>query len=80
MPQQLLIYGNCVWRPHTILRVFAKPGFSERLFTRLSFDADERTVLARLGRLILIVRPINSHLHAALWRDYDGGSIGGFPF
>ncbi len=66
MPQQLLIYGNCVGDP--------------RLFTRLSFDADERTVLARLGRLILIVRPINSHLHAALWRDYDGGSTGGFPF
>ncbi len=79
MPRQHLCHGNCVGDPHTILRVFVKLGFTGRLSTRLSFDADERAELARLGDLILIVRPIYSNLHVAQWRDRGGGCIGGFP-
>ena len=58
-------------RPRTILRVLVKPGFSGRLFTRLSLHVDDCVILARLGRLILHVCPIYSHLHAARWRVLD---------
>ncbi len=82
MPRQLLCHANGVGDPHTILRVFIKPGFPGRFPTRLTLDADERATLACLGHLILTVRPIPiySSLHAAQWRGRDGGSIGGFPF
>ncbi len=56
---------------HIILCTFVKPA---RLFAfaQLSFDADDRAVLALLRRLILVGRPICSRLHAA---QRDGHSI-----
>jgi hypothetical protein len=66
-------------RTHTILRNFVKAELSGGLFTRLSFDADKRATLARLGRLVLFIGPVYSHLHAAPWSEVDGWRSA-FPF
>ncbi len=66
-------------RPHTILRVFVKPGLFGRLFTRLSSDADERATLAHLLCLILLAHPSYSRLHVARQSGRHGNSVR-FPF
>jgi hypothetical protein len=70
-------------RLHTILRVLVKPRLFGRLFTRLSFDADERATLAHLLCLILLARPIYSHLHVAWQSGRQSGRHGNsvrYPF
>ena len=52
---------------HIILRTSVE---TARLFAQISFDAGERAVLAPLGRLILVDRPICGHLHVSQ-RDRD---------
>ena len=47
-------------------------------FFRLSFDVDERAILARLRRPIVLVGPIYSHLNGARWNQLDGCCIA-FP-
>ena len=59
-------------RLHIIPRNFVKPVLFVRCFAYLSSGVGERTVLARLARLIFIGCPIYGHLHAA--RHY-GDSI-----
>jgi hypothetical protein len=75
MPQKLPCHGNCIAGDPSFSAFSSNPGCLVGFFTRLSFDADRRAVLARLERLILLVGPIYSHFLAARWSELDGGCI-----
>jgi hypothetical protein len=69
-------HGTCACDSPSFPMFSSSPASSPRLFAQVSFDVDQRVVLARFQSLILVVHTIYGHVHATQQTGCYGDSIG----